>query len=298
MYYYIIDPTKLNQRQFERVQNQLYSSLSEYRISGETMRVTSLRTINQLVELAIGRGAKTIVAVGSSNTLHDVINAAKLRDVTIGFIPLIDSELGSILGLTSVNHACKTIAMRRIAQLDLGEVNNPFATQAGEQAGNFFLSKLSLGTNLATLHNQSSSIFNFSLINQLSNLPTFQIKFKSDNQYTATFEVIGAVIINSRAEIGKNLKVGDPTDGTFNFLLLPKLSKRNLIKYRKEILNQTFDQIPGHSLLHARHVEVIGPDGLSLSVGNKVIAKTPVNIEMRPRALRMIVGRGRNFGQE
>ena len=147
MYYYIVDPQNLTQREFERVQSQLYSSLSEFRISGEVMRITGLRTINQLVETAFAHNAKTIVAVGSDDTLHDVINAVKLRDVAVGFIPLFESELGEILGIKNIDYAAKIIAGRRIALLDLGVVNNlPRVDSQGIQtrveAGNYFLSNL------------------------------------------------------------------------------------------------------------------------------------------------------------
>jgi hypothetical protein len=63
MYFYIIDPQKLNQKTFDRVQSQLYSCLSEYRISGEISRVTTIRTIQQLVDIAFAREVKTLVAV-------------------------------------------------------------------------------------------------------------------------------------------------------------------------------------------------------------------------------------------
>ena len=99
MYYYIVDPQKISQNDFERVQNQLYSSTSQYRVSGEVVRATGLRTVSQLVENAFAHDAKTIVAVGSDETLHDVINAVGSRDMVIGFVPLFDSEIGTALGL-------------------------------------------------------------------------------------------------------------------------------------------------------------------------------------------------------
>src|SRR6185295_8704064 len=99
MYYYIVDPQKISQRDFERVQNILYSSLSEFRISGEVMRVTGLRSITQLVENAFAHGAKTIVAVGADGTLTDVISAVRGREIVIGFIPIVESEAGKILGV-------------------------------------------------------------------------------------------------------------------------------------------------------------------------------------------------------
>jgi hypothetical protein len=74
MYYYIIDPQKINQKEFERVQNQLYSCLSSLRISGEISRVTSLRSVPQLVNDAIVRQANTIIAVGYDTTVQEIIN--------------------------------------------------------------------------------------------------------------------------------------------------------------------------------------------------------------------------------
>src|SRR4029077_12710878 len=122
MYYYIVDPQKITQKEFERVQNVLYSSLSEFRISGEIVRVTSLRTVQQLVENAFSHTATSIVAVGSDETLHDVINAIGKREIVIGFIPLAESEIGESLGIKDILQAVRTVAFRRIQILDLGFV--------------------------------------------------------------------------------------------------------------------------------------------------------------------------------
>src|SRR6185503_18052131 len=98
MYYYIVDTGKLNQREFERVQQQLYSSISEYHISGEIVRVTGIRTVKQLVETAFFHQAKTIVAVGLDETLNEIINVVGERETTVGFIPLRTTPLAEILG--------------------------------------------------------------------------------------------------------------------------------------------------------------------------------------------------------
>src|SRR3989338_6793005 len=236
MYYYIVDPQKISQREFERVQNLLYSSLSEYHISGEVMRVTGLRTINQLVENAFAHGAKTLVAVGSDDTLHDVINAVRGREVTIGFIPIFDTEISKLLGVTDIPQADKTIGARRMAELDLGVVNN-----------NYFLSKLSFG--LGAEASGRFKIFNFKLIKSLFNLPQIEVKFSANNQYQATISVVGGLIINSL------------TDGVFNVMLLPKLSKIKTLRYRQQILAGDYDQVPGASVIHVRKIEISNPDG-------------------------------------
>jgi len=269
MYYYIVDPQKLSQREFERVQNLLYSSLSEYRVSGEIMRVTGLRTINQLVENAFTHGAKTIVAVGSDETLHDVINAIKGREIVVGFIPLFNTELGELLGIKNIEQAAKTIGARRIAVLDLGNVNNTL-----------FLSKLFFGLNNSV---SVGGLFNYKIIQSLFNLPSFEVKFSVNNQYSATSKVIGGVVSNKLE------------GGVAQVKLLPELSKTKILQHRGDILTGAFENIPSASIVQANKIEVSSPPGLPLRVGNRVIAKTPATIEIVPQALKIIVGKERKF---
>ncbi|MBI4049698.1 MAG: hypothetical protein HY395_02690 [Candidatus Doudnabacteria bacterium] len=277
MHYYIVDPQNLNQRQFARVQTQLYSCLSEYRINGETSRVTSLRTVPQLTDHAISHGAKTLVAVGADDTLIDLINALKGREAVIGYIPLFETEVGSILGITDVDSGCKIIALRRIAMLDLGIVNQTA-----------FLTKLSFGVNLP-----KPRTFNLGMLRQLFSLPTFEVKF-STSDYSAVLQVVGGQIINGRGPICKKL-LASPMDGILDVLLLPKLAPWTMVKFRKYIMNGCFDQIPGSSLVHLNRLEISSPEGLPLRIGNHIVAKTPATVEVMPKALKMIVGKDRIF---
>jgi diacylglycerol kinase family enzyme len=270
MYYYIVDPQKISQREFERVQNLLYSSLSEYRVSGEIVRVTGLRTVNQLVENAFSHGSKTIVAVGSDDTLNEVINAIKDREMTVGYIPIQETEVGNLLGIRSIEHGAKTIGQRRIAELDLGMVNN-----------NLFVSKLSFG--LGTTETGFLKMFNFKLIRSLLDLPTFEIKFSANQKFQASATAVGGIISNSLIH------------GVIDVMLLPKLSKGQTLQYRNEILNGTYDRIPLASIIHVKKLEISSPHGLPMKAGSRVIAKTPVSIEIRPKALKIIVGKDRQF---
>jgi diacylglycerol kinase family enzyme len=256
MYYYIVDPQKISQREFERVQNILYSSLSEYRISGEIMRVTGLRTINQLVDNAFSHGAKTIVAVGSDDTLHDVVNAIGKREITVGFIPIFDTEIANTLGISGILQAARTIGLRRIAELDLGSVN-----------GNYFLSKLTFGLDSA----------------KLFNLPSFDVKFSANNEYTASLNVVGGIVSSSL--VNENLDI----------TLLSGLSKWQTFLRRRQILAGNLENLPGVSIVHAKKIEITNPSGLPIRTGSRVVAKTPLVIEIVPKALRIIVGKDRKF---
>jgi len=281
MYYYIVDPQKISQRDFERVQNLLYSSLSEYRISGEVMRVTGLRSITQLVENAFAHGAKTIVGVGGDDTLTDIVNALRGRDMVVGFIPIAPSEIGKILGVNDVQNGAKTIALRRITEMDLGKVNE-----------NYFLSKLNFG--FSDPEGTWSQNFNFKLIQGLMNLPPIEIKFSADSQYQGSLTVIAGKIINWRHFTGSE-ETSNPTDGKLDVLFLPQLSKWQILRFRQEILSGQFEKIPKSSQLHVKKIEILSPVGLALKSGDRILGKTPAIVEILPQALKIIVGRNRGF---
>jgi diacylglycerol kinase family enzyme len=256
--------------------------LSEYKISGEVARVTGLRTITQLVEGAFQRNVKTLVAVGTDETLHEVINAIKGREVTVGFIPLVPTELSVTLGLPSIEQAAKTIGLRRIADLDLSVVN-----------GNYFLSQLTFGS--ASKSTASLSLLNFSGFQDLWKLPTFEIKFTADNNnFQASVTAWGGIVVNSRAQ-STDQNMFNPTDGVLDVMLLPKLGKMETIKYRSSILKGDYEKIPGSSLVHVKQLEITTPVGLPLKVGEKIIARTPAQISVLPNALKIIVGRDRKY---
>ena len=50
MYFYILDSTNISPAEFEKAQVTLQGLLTQFRISGEMVRVTSIRGIPELVE--------------------------------------------------------------------------------------------------------------------------------------------------------------------------------------------------------------------------------------------------------
>lgn len=244
------------------------------------MRVTGLRTVPQLVDLAFSHGAKTIVAVGSDETLHDVINAVRGREIIIGFIPLFDTELSKVMGLPNIETAAKVLASRRISQLDLGVVNQFY-----------FLSKLSFGVNV---DGNIGNIFSFGSINKLLTAPVIEIKFKADGSYEGSLAVIGGVIVNTRNQDHDSMSLG-PTDSVLDVILVPGLSRLKILKQRKNLASGLFEKIEGASVLHLKKLKIESPEGLALRIEGRVVTKTPATIEVAPKALKMIVGKDRLF---
>lgn len=271
MYYYIVDPQHIRPRQFERVQNQLYSSISEYKINGEIVRVTGIRTIKQLVETAIFHQANTIVAVGSDHTLNEVINILGERQMILGFIPLTPTLLSDIFGIPSIPVACKNLAVRRVEEVDVGVVND-----------RLFLGRLTFG--LGKL-NDKSDFFKLKLLSHLWNRQPFEVKFQADDQFTGTSEVLGGVIE----------KMASPKDGVLTVSLISRLSRSEIFRYRNFLAAGEYTKIPNASVLRVKKFAIAHPPTIPVKLDDKDIATTPITVSVKPKAVKIIVGRDRKF---
>ena len=287
MYFYIFDPRGEREiKYFERLQGKLLNQLAELRIDGETVRVTSIRTLDLLVEQAISAEAKTVVMVGSDQSLNKVINAVvkKKADLTIGYIPLDpESPLSKILGLThSVESTAKTIAGRLTQELDLGRVGD-----------RYFLSKVDLGQNLFA--KMEAGFMGIRAARSLMKLDPFVVKLSIDGSFTATSEVLGAQIINSRSNEGCKVRLGNPLDRLLDVILLNPLSGIQVLRFRHELASGCLDNVPGATVLHAKKIEVLGPRRLPLSIEGQIYTKAPAIISVARRRIKMIVGKSREF---
>jgi len=287
VYYYIFDPRGEQEiKYFERVQGRLLNQLAELRVDGETARVTSIRTIDLLVEQALNAECRTITVVGSDGSLNKAINAVANRreDVTLGYIPLDpESPLSKILGLTQdVAAAAKVIAARLTQKLDLGKAGNQY-----------FLSKVDLGLNRFT--KMPAGFLGLSAAWALLKLEPFAVKLAIEGQFTATSEVLGAQIINSRSNDGCKVKLGNPADKLLDIILLNKLSYSQIFKYRNELASGCLDNVPGATVLHAKKVEVLGPRRLPLSIEGQTYIKAPATVSIASSGIKIIAGKNRQF---
>ena len=287
MYFYIFDPRgEREAKYFERIQGRLLNTLAETHIEGETYRVTAIRSIELLVDQAIGAEAKTIIVVGSDSSLNKTINALvrKKADVTVGFISLDPtSSLGHIFGITAdIQEAVKILAGRLVQTLDLGQI--------GEY---YFLSKVDLGENYFT--RTDGGFLGLGSAMQFWKLRPFPVQLYLDGHFTVMTEALGAQIINSRSNKGCRVKLGNPKDKLLDILILSKLTTAQVFRYRKALATGCLDNVPGASIFHAKRVEIMGPKKLPLAVEGQVYTKAPATVVVSKERIKMIVGKNRQF---
>jgi diacylglycerol kinase family enzyme len=194
---------------------------------------------------------------------------------------LFDTELAAILGVKNIESACKTIAARRVELLDTGTAN-----------GMPFLTKLTFGL---TFDSSDFGLFGMNLLGKHKDLPAFEVKFSADGKYHGSLSVTAGAVLNTRSGLCREQGIANPTDGLFDVLLLPTMTRYQIFQNRKHIQEGCFEKIPGSSLLHLKKLEILSPEGLPLRSGSKAMAKTPAIVEVRPKTLKIIVGRDRTF---
>jgi len=280
MYFYILDSTNISPAEFEKAQVTLQGLLTQFRISGEMVRVTSIRGIPELVELAAERGVKTLIACGTDDTFNIMLAYLAGRDFALGFIPLVpETSLGQILGIDNLETAVKTVAARRLEKLDLAVLGD-----------NYFISQVEFGI-------ASTKVKNMSWWSSMRTLGKDEIKVKLriDNSYTMDITCLGGTVTNSRTTSSSNSSIANPTDGFLDLMILERLSRVDVLKYKPDIASGVLENIPGTSVIKCRQVEFLEPRGFPLNIAGRTFAKVPAVVSIIPRELRMIVGKNRTF---
>ncbi len=281
MYYYILDPGKLALPKFEQLQGELQGLLHEFNISGEIGRVTTLKTVVDLVDIAANRGASTIVACGSDDTLNQVLVALKHRDFLLGFIPLGNKEsyLAHILGINDIATGVKTIAARRIANIDLAVIGSFY-----------FISFLEFG-----IMSQNLEQAGLWKTLQLFSRPSTNWQLKIDNSYILDITGPGGLLVNSRGASTKHQKIANPTDGYLDLMLIEKTSRLDTLKIRETLKEGRLESLPNATVISCTSVEFLEPRGQTLTMFGRPVAKFPTTVKMAGKKQRMIVGKLRTF---
>lgn len=281
MYYYILDQQNTTLEKFERLHIELQGLLNEFNVSGEMQRITTLKTVGDLVNNAASRGVKTLVAVGGDDTFNLMLAQLGSRDFTVAFIPTdpATSYLAKILGLPNMRTAVKTIAARRIQDMDMARVG-----------GLHFISHLEFGVMSKNLRSGGW----WQNIKLLSGNPV-SLTVRIDDSYNIDMQCLGGVLVNTRSTSSKNAGIANPTDNQLDLLILESLSKTEVLRHRSSIIQYRLEELPHPTVVKCRKVEFLQPRGFPLSIFGRVIAKFPATVEILDQKLRIIVGKDRTF---
>jgi diacylglycerol kinase family enzyme len=258
MYYYIYD-SFLSDKKYTPTLHRIEARLMDLGINGRTERLSLLKSLREIVEEAVQKGATTVVAVGNDETISKIISFLPNLSVTLGIIPVgQNNHIAQILGIPENEEACNTLSARITEKIDLGKANDfyfisslqiPAQKEIVIDCGNYFISPLSDQGNI--------NICNF------------------DNTLTS----------RATGQAGPS----NPKDGVLEavFSETPKQSGLFGI-FKKEFSRDSVFPFKKMKIKCAKECLPVIADG-------QITIKTPVTVEVAPKKLRVIVGKNRMF---
>ncbi len=112
MYCYVVDPAVANQQ--PKLAAQIRAYLQQLGIAGEFAVPRDDQSVAQVVTQAMARNYRTIVAVGATSILDDVVAACAGTDVVVGYLPISKYPgVKELVGTTDWRVAADALRRRR-----------------------------------------------------------------------------------------------------------------------------------------------------------------------------------------
>lgn len=126
MYFYLYDAF-LREKKYAATIARIESRLQTLGIHGRSDKLTILKSMKELAESAIKRGADTVVAVGDDQMVNRLMSVVANADVVLGIIPFGKStRIAEYLGIPKGVQACDVLSARIIERIDLAKANETY----------------------------------------------------------------------------------------------------------------------------------------------------------------------------
>jgi diacylglycerol kinase family enzyme len=245
----------LNQKRYGSLLAKIETRLTDLGIGGKIFRLSPLRNIEELLHDEVKNGVKAVVAVGNDKTFTQIINVAAKLDVTLGIIPV--GPENKIAQTLGINSSenACNILASRIVE----------KVDLGKANDTFFLSNITISSGNVTIECEDKYSLTPQSQDQVSicNLKPF---FASNMKKTKYF---------------------NPKDGFLEILVQPLASGfLNIFKKTTSINN---------SIVPFKKVSIRSRESIPVYTDGQKVLKTPVKIEIIPKKLQLVVGKGRMF---
>lgn len=271
MYFYLVD-NFLNDKRCEKIFTKIENRIIDLGINGRITKLSLLKSAAELVKEEVKRGAKTIVAVGNDKIVSQIINVIAEQDLTFGIIPVGENnQIAELLGIPYNEAACDILSARRIEHLDLGKVNqNYFLFKAQIKSPEVVLdSENQYNINLLSKNNQIT-IYNLAAEGEVEKISPKQKNYTCFNPQDGILELI----VSSDNESGQS------------FLKILSWAKRkdSALTLAKNI-----------SFFPIKTINIRSKESVPVILDQYIVTKTPAQVSVLPKALKIIVGKGRVF---
>lgn len=257
MYYYIYD-TFLSDPRYEKVIDRIKTRLLDLDIQGKHEKLTLLKSIDELIQDEVKRGVSTVIVVGNDQTFFKVIDIVAKNDLTLGLIPIgPNNNLAKSFGIKVEEEACEVLSARKVVKMDLGRFDNQY-----------FFSSLKITKNLPRLSIQKD---NFKVIPKPECIEVDIYNF----YYEVNEKDLDQELINYSAQ-----------DREMELVI--KKKRKNRQWFKKSERKYFIDTI-----IQGNKFKIESFEYLPVTVDGFKIVKTPLEVEIVPNKLKLIVGRDR-----
>lgn len=256
MYYYLYD-TFLSDKKYDKVLDQIKTKLLDLDIKGKHEKLSLLKDSDTMIADEIKRGAKSVVVVGNDKTFLKAVDVVARYGATLGIIPIgPNNKIASIFGINGEEQACEILAARKVAQFDLGQVNNVY-----------FFSNLTVQKDISRI---SVSHQGYKVIPR-SNCSSIAI-------YNFLLEDLGPNKLASKI---------NPQDQLLDLVLMMEKKQNGFSKYLKNKNNGSYID----SVIQGINFEVKSFEYLPLMVDDYRVIKTPAAVKLADKKLKVIIGK-------
>lgn len=267
MYLYLYDAF-ISDKKYEKTITRIEHRLTDLGINGRIARSTLLTNPKSIVRDAVQRGVKTVVVVGGDSLIHKIITGIVGTEAALGVIPLGDEQtLATILGIPKNEAACDVLSARKIENIDVGKVNTTYFLTAASVLSDAIKVTCDDNYSIRPVKKKSqTSVYNFRELPE--DTPASYKRFFSpqDGVLEATIEPLSfSLTDNIFKSIGKDRA--------------PKVDRIDSIFPIKKVYIESTE--PGKAF--------------PVIVDGQQMLETPVSIEVEPKKLKVIVGKGRLF---
>lgn len=238
---------------------------------------------------AVKEGREKIAIAGGDGTIHTAIQTLAGTETALGIVPqgTINNFATSLRLPLDLPSALRTLHDGEVKAVDLGYACNMyFAESAGVGIFANALSVYGADANKNLLR----GLMAFMKI--MMNLKPSRVMLTVDGERHEEPAIFCAAMNTFRIAQGFAIAPGARlTDGKLDVVILGNLSRRELVTYYRAIRQQTHPTLPKTKITQASHIKIEARRKLPVHVDDKVRGSTPVEIEARPGALKVVLER-------
>lgn len=295
MYYYIINPAAGNGK-INKIQDKLKAKLRELNIAGDFVKTTGKGDATKLAKLALKQGYKTIIAVGGDNTVNEVAQGILDTKAVLGVIPIGNNNyLAKTLGIWHWEESLKILAARRLETIDLGKIKN-------NKVEKYFITSCTIGleANIIKQRPEEGLLSKLKFIKQVfSEIMKYKpkkVNIVMEEELNATLKMFTVIVANCKPISGfKYTFHPNPQDGKLDILLVSEIPRLKAIKNISAIADGRYEDLIQTSIFKAKKVKIETEKKMPVAIDGEIVTKTPIEIEVIPKKLKVIVGKNRQF---